>query len=176
MARFSAASRQKLSWPEAVNQEENPEEDRQFTCRHRLGMSQPVDAHARSRGPAAVVKVTGAASKRVSAARYPGEELVLCLRRQRAVGDAGVEHGHALLLLGGERQPGTIAPIRLSAAVGSARKARRRLSRDSPVVAADPNCRASAGLLPGPRVPRGVRLIHTGRREVGSPAHLGSRR
>jgi hypothetical protein len=43
-------------------------------------------------------------------------------------------------------------------------------------VAADPNCRASAGLLPGPRVPRGVRLIHTGRREVGSPAHLGSRR
>ena len=72
MARFSAASRQKLSWPEAVNQEENPEEDRQFTCRHRLGMSQPVDAHARSRGPAAVVKVTGAASKRVSAAAVSG--------------------------------------------------------------------------------------------------------
>jgi len=31
MARFSASSRQKLSSPEAVNQEQNPEEDRQFT-------------------------------------------------------------------------------------------------------------------------------------------------
>jgi hypothetical protein len=30
MARFSAASRQKLSSPEAVSQEGSPEEDRQF--------------------------------------------------------------------------------------------------------------------------------------------------
>ena len=64
--------------------------------------------------------------------------------------------------------------MRLAAAFGSTRKARKRLSRDSPGVAADPNCRVSAGLLPGPWVPRGVRLVHTGRSEVGSPAHLGS--
>jgi hypothetical protein len=35
-----------------------------FTCQHRLGMSQPVNAHVSSRGPAALVKVIGAASKR----------------------------------------------------------------------------------------------------------------
>jgi hypothetical protein len=43
-------------------------------------------------------------------------------------------------------------------------------------IAAGPNCRASAGLLPGPWVSRGMRLVHIGRREVGSSAHLGSRR
>src|SRR5215467_2757493 len=53
IARFSVASRPKLSPPEAVNQEEIPEEDRQFHLPASARDEPAGNAHARSRGPAA---------------------------------------------------------------------------------------------------------------------------
>ena len=63
IARFSVASRPKLSPPEAVNQEEIPEEDRQFHLPASARDEPAGNAHARSRGPAAAIRPGGPGSR-----------------------------------------------------------------------------------------------------------------